>query len=165
MTASQLVAIKSDDQFENHVREVAQVVLKRPTSSRKRNTEPRLDYYSLELCVVLVNEKIPPQPATSSNPSPTATITATSSTSSLVSDCVGREGDTPTINSELTTTSRKRKNHEVFKFKARKLTINFQAPIETIKRKNEKITAPPNGRPSKDIQYLIRLPCCMSPIA
>jgi len=60
---------------------------------------------------------------------------------------------TPTISTEHTQTSKRRKVPPVFKFKAKSLCISLHAPIETHHRKNKTTTGVPSGKTNKDVQY------------
>ena len=149
ITAGRLIAIKSSSQFTKHVQDVAEVVLKRPESSRnvKKKKNQQTDHYVVELCVVIIKEKvkkvIPPPSITQRRP--VASITTTLTESDEESE------NTPAISSEHP--SKKRKINTPFTFKARSLSICLGAPIEQIHRKNTVETKIPSGKTTKDIVY------------
>ena len=111
VTAGRLAPIKSTSQFEEHVKKVATVVEKRKASSSKkskRTNKPRIDHYLLELCVVILKEKI----TKTSIPSVPNTLLACSS--SIFSN-IDEDNITPTVSSEEPPTKKKK---TVYKFKA-----------------------------------------------
>jgi hypothetical protein len=168
ITAAKLIPIRSPSQFKDHIKNIAEVIYKnhahrrgRPSTKSKRKKE--IDYYKIELCVILIKERVPQalskkrkKTTTSAPQAPIATIVTTSSSSSSTthlpsdtsSNTLGEEQQTTTA-TLVNTTSSMRKSHEVKKFKAHKIIISLQAPIETIRG----TTAPPQGTTNKDIMY------------
>ena len=146
VTAGRLAPIKSTSQFEEHVKKVATVVEKRKASSSKkskRTNKPRIDHYLLELCVVVLKEKI----TKTSIPSVPDTLLACSSS---VFSNIDEDNITPTVSSEEPPTKKKK---TVYKFKATSLSICLHAPIETFYRKSATTTGVPSGRTTKDVNY------------
>ena len=153
-TASRLVAIQNAVEFEKHVEEVVDVVY-RPARS-KLNKMPKVDHYNVQLCVVIVKEKIqkPSKGLSSSRQStacpPVSSITASESDISNIGEERASKS-TPQLSTE--TSSRKRKERQPFTFKARNLSICLHAPIETMQKKNVTVTCVPKGKTNKDIHY------------
>ena len=124
VTASKLVPLQTPKEFEKHLREVSEVTYMR---RGRRNTLRKIRSYTVELCIVLIREKVDkslPAPAIECNNSGyTQTTSITSEHSSK---------DSPTI------VSKKKKRKEPpqhFTFPARKLALSIFAPIERIIKK------------------------------
>ena len=153
ITASRLVPLQTKTIFETHVKEIGEAIY-------KRGNRKRIDYYKVELCVLVVKEKLPPLPrkrklptSTSIQPPATSisTITSTNSSSTVMST-IDHDTTTPNVSTEG---SRKRKKTEEvhYKFKARSLSIILHAPIETMCRKNTTTTGVPSGKTNKELEY------------
>ena len=151
ITASRLRPIQTPDQFEEHIKEVAEAVYKASTSTRNKNKKKQVECYKLDLCILIVKKKKPALPKKTIAPTVPSmnNISLTSSSESSISS-INIEEVTPTISSEP---AKKRKKIDLFKFKARSLSIYLHAPIETIHRKTTVTTAVPTGKTIKSIQY------------
>ena len=90
ITASRLTPIQSPTQFEEHVKEVAEVVYRRQTKKRGTNKKAtkKIDHYVLELCVIVFKKKkpTPPKPTKVVSTCPPPTTTITTSTLSLTDE-------------------------------------------------------------------------------
>ena len=160
ITAARLKPIQSQSQFEKHVKEISEEIYRRPSSTRrkknktndKRNENRPIDYYKLDLCVVMIKERVPspPKKHRSSSAPPVRTITTNLSNSLASSNVDETTETTPTISTEST---RKRKKREVYRFKARSLSVCLHAPIEVMEKKNQTITGVPSGKTNKSISY------------
>ena len=124
VTASKLVPLQTSKEFEKHLREVSDITYMR---RGRRNTLRKIRSYTVEVCIVLIREKVDkslPAPAIECNDSgytQTSIITSEQSSS-----------DSPTIVSK----KRKRKDPpKHFTFPARKIALSIFAPIERIIKK------------------------------
>ena len=147
ITASRLVSINSPQEFEKHVKTVADTVCRRPSKPSRRNnnpTKPRVEHYNVQLCVALVKEKVKKvAKATSAPPPPPVQTIVTSSNSSSNSSTssniheINDSSTPPTTEEAINTTSKKRKSRDPYKFPARSIRLILHAPIETTIKKCE----------------------------
>ena len=161
ITASRLTPIQTATQFEEHIKDVGEIVYQRQTKKRGRNKKAtkKIDHYVLELCVIVLKKKKPalPKPtkeATTCVPPTTTIMTSTLSLTdeSTINDDV--EASESLVDHTTTQQTKKRKAPDAFKFKARKLSVCLHAPIETMQKKNGvKTTTVPTGKTVKDVVY------------
>ena len=132
-TAGKLKPIGSDAEFESHIHDVAEVVYQR---CGRRNRLKRVNAYIVELCVVLIREKVKVvAPARSVTCAPVGLFDRLDA---MASTSVGGQ---------------KRKSPLPYTFPANKMSITLFGPIETQKRKNSVVTGVPSGKTNKDILF------------
>ena len=140
-TARHLVPIQSDSNFKDNVDNSGIEQYKKRTISRKgrvskassKTKQKVLDYVLLELCIVLVKEKlIAPQ---------------------VITLPLMRSSESISQTSLPLTSNKKRKSPDPFVFKARKLSVTLHAPIETLDKNKSKVTCVPSGKTNKEFEY------------
>ena len=129
LTASKLIPIQSALEFERYVELKGKVQYRLAGRSSRKCRKP--SEYTIELCIVLIKEKVKKPNAPAS-----AIICAT-------------EGGTFTSSS-----GGKRKSiPPPFSFKATAICISLYAPIETLEKKAGITTGPPSGKTIKEVNY------------
>lgn len=122
MTGRNLISLQNCREFTNNVKEIASVVYQKQ-NGRKKDAVKNIALYMIELCIVLVWEKIPfPYVGT-------------------------KEIECNTV------LSKKRKRPAVYYFKVTDLCISLYAPVETHEKKISVETGVPKGKMIKEIIY------------
>ena len=123
VTASQLGLIQTACWFEKHVKEVADVVYRKKTRKQKN---ARIHHYNVQLCIIIVKQKVPKQKSAPSNIVISSLLSTDSTTPSIEEDNAGTSS-IPNI--------KKRKSRDVFKFKARSICIALHVSIQLFQKR------------------------------
>ena len=168
LTASSLEPIKTAEEFEHHITTIADAVYRRlskataKAKANKKSMKKRINYYKIQLCILLAKEKIKPQCQQNSNKSsrsssssaPTSVITTSSNSNSSQSDEVSIVSKSTHPISKDEIIARKQKCKDPFKFPACSICIVLDAPIESVV-KNVTFTGVPSGSMTKQMTYII----------
>ena len=144
LTASKLVPIKCPRDFEKNIT-LAAAVKYRLGGNRRKVRKP--EEYTLELCVVLIRERVVRKPKAAA--APATSITCNSVTDGLLTASLAGAGST--------LTGSKRKAPPLpFTFQASSMSISLFAPIETMQKKAAAKTGVPPGKTIKELTYELR---------
>ena len=140
MTAKNLVYITLNNAFKGVVSETGMVIYKKPSvfrsgRSTKATKKKRIDYFVLEMCVILWKSK----------------VVAVKGTSQLVTVRCNQSGESVSNSSLLVGGAEmiKKRGREDFVFRPRDLNITLCAPIETLDKPTSKVTCVPSGKTNK----------------